>query len=159
MSIFKDILNTLRTGAVVTSPVYYTQVTGVPGIGTAVAYTAGEAFGTIITFDVPKQGTIANVVFLDYDDEGINKDLVLFNGHFTHTADNAAMAISSGDLRKAIGVAYINSWSDLAANRIGQAFPALSYKAPQGKLFAQLVTRGADNIAAGALPDIFLVVV
>ena len=159
MSIFKDILTTLRQGTVVISPVFYTQVTGVPGIATAAAYASGDAFGTMLTFDVPKEGTISNVVFLDYDDEGISKDLILFNGRFTHTADNAAMAISTGDLRKAIGVAFIDTWSDLTANRIGLAVPALSYNAPQGKLFAQLVTRGADNIAVGAIPDIFLMVV
>ena len=159
MSIFKDILTTLRQGTTVVSPVFYTQVTGVPGIGTAAAYASGDAFGTMLTFDVPKQGTISNVIFLDYDDEGISKDLVLFNGRFTHGTDNSPMSIAAGDLRKCVGVAFIDTWSDLIDNRVGQALPALSYSAPQGKLFAQLVTRGADNIAAGSIPHIALVVV
>ena len=159
MSIFRDILNTLRQGVSVTSEVFYSQVTGVPDVGTAAPYASGDAFGTMITFNVPKQGTISNVVFLDYDDEGLNKELVLFNGRFTHTADNSAFAVSDADLARCIGVAYINTWSNFDANQIGQAVPALSYVAPGGKLYAQLVTRGADNIAVGSIPQLFVVVV
>ena len=135
-----------------------TPVQAVPGIGTGVAYASGDAFGTRIRFGVPVEGTITNVIFLDNDDEGINKDLVLFEDEFGETADNAAFAVSDADLLRCVGVAHINSWANYANNQVGMANPGLGYSTKTGVLHAQLVTRGADNIAAGQLPYIFLVI-
>ena len=158
MRIFKDILNALRQEEA-DSHIHTTPLLTVSGVGTGSAYTSGDAFGRKITLHVPVEGTISNVVFQDLDDEGINKELVLFDRDFEETADNAAFAVSDADLAKCIGVAYINTWSDFGNNQVGQAVPALSYVTPNGMLYAQLVTRGADNIAAGAIPTFFVVVV
>lgn len=160
MNILQDILNVLRRGEVWTySPIHRTQPLLVPGIGAASPYASGDAFGTQMTFSVPDEGTISNVVFLDYDDEGINKELVLFNKLVTETADNAEYAVADIDLTPCLGVCYINTWSNFANNQVGQAYPALSYVTMGEKIYGQLITRGADNIAAGLQPAIYLVVV
>lgn len=139
--------------------VFRTPRQPIPGIGAAVAYTSGDAFGTKMVFQVPIEGTISNVHFLDYDDEGLTKELVLFSQDFTGTADNAAFAVSDEDLRNCIGVLNITQYFNFDANQLGQGTPALGYLAPEGHLWGQWVTRGADNIAAGAQPDCFLVIV
>ena len=150
------ILRVLRDiAALVRTPVYRVGMV-VPGIGTGLAYASGDAFGGKLVFHVPSEGTISNVTFLDYDDEGIVKELVLFDRDFTATADNAAMDVS---VRNSLGVVPINEFFDLGGDRIGQGTPALGYVVPDGMLYGQLVTRGADNIAAGAIPEIWLVIV
>ena len=131
----------------------------VPGIGTAAPYASGDAFGGLLVFEVPRKGTIANVLFFDLDNEAINKELVLFSVKFTETADNSPFDPADFELLSSIGVVFINTWSSFANNGLGQGVPALSYIAPAGRLYGQLVTRGADNIAASNLPAIQMVVV
>ena len=158
MSIFKDILNVLRREEDA-AHLFKTPLTTVPGIGTGAAYASGDAFGTRMVFHVPVEGTISNVVFFDKDDEGFDKELVLFDREFEQTADNSAFAPTDSELQKCVGVCFIDQWSNFSANQIGQAFPALSYVAPEGILYAQIVTRGVDNIAADNIPQIYLVIV
>lgn len=143
----------------VASHVYVTGKQLVPGIGAAVAYTAGDAFGTKFFFTVPIEGTISNVTFRDFDDEGLRKDLVLFTEDFTATADNAAFAVSDDDLKVCIGVISIDTFYNFGNNQIGVATPAFGYNAPDGRLWCQIVTQGADNIAVGAIPELFMVLV
>lgn len=132
--------------------------TPIPGIGTGSAYTSGDAFGTKFTLAVPNEGTIASVIFRDYDDEGLGKEIVLFSENFTQTTDNDAFAPTDIDLVSCIGVISIVSFYNFSANQVGMATPALYYVAPKGLLYGQVVTRGADNIAAGAIPDFTLVI-
>lgn len=141
-----------------TSPVHVTDKLLVPGIGTAVAYAAGDAFGTKFFFTVPTEGLISNINFLDFDDEGIQKDLVLFTEDFTATADNSAFAVSDDDLLNCIGVISVTTFYNFGNNQVGTGTPAFGYKAPNGRLYCQIVTQGADNIAAGAIPRVFIVV-
>ena len=143
----------------VQSHAFRTPYLRVPGLSFASAYTAADAFGTTMVFDVPTEGTIATAVFLDHDDEGIVKELVLFDREFTETADNAAFTVSDTDMRFCVGVVSFDVFYNFAVNQVGQGTPALAYVAPRGKLWGQLVTRGADNIAAAAEPEIRLVIV
>ncbi len=143
---------------VTTSRCFSTDTVIVPGIGAAVAYATGDAFGTRFSFAVRKEGTIQTVVFIDKDDEGINKELVLFRREFTATADNAAFAPSDGDLMYCVGVVSITTWFNFGSNQIGIATPGLFYVAPDEILYCQIVTRGADDIAAGSIPAVFMVV-
>ena len=159
MSIFRDILKVLQTGVGIKDSLFVSDRVQVPGIGTGAAYAAADAFGVKFSFTVPVKGTIINVIFQDLDDEGLDKELNIFNRDFTETADNAAFAPSDDDLLNCIGVANIDTWYNFANNQIGMAYPALGYVAPTGLLYAQLLTRGADNIASGAIPKIFLVIV
>lgn len=142
----------------VTSRVFETPKTTIPGIGAAAAYAAGDAFGDKFILLVPPEGTISNIVFLDLDDEGIQKDLVLFREDFTATADNAAFAVSDDDLGNCIGIVTVNVFYNFSNNQVGIGTPAFAYRAPSGRLFCQFVTQGADNIAAGSEPKFFLVV-
>ena len=143
----------------VTSRAFRTPYKRVPGLSIAGAYAAADAFGTTMEFVVPREGTIASVIFLDHDDEGIVKELVLFDKIFTETADNAAFTVSDVDMRYCVGVVSIDVFFNFAANQVGQGSPALAYVAPQSRLWGQLVTRGADNIAADNEPELLLVIV
>lgn len=125
----------------------------------ASAYTAGDAFGNKFQIEVPLEGTISNVVFYDKDDEGLEKELWLFRADFTATADDAEFAISDADLISLVGVISIASFKNAANNQLGQATPALSYKLTAGRFYCQMVTRGADNIAAGQVPSIALTII
>jgi hypothetical protein len=148
----------------VVGDVWRSDLITIPGVGAASAYTSGDAFGTAFALQgVPPSGTITSVVFLDYDDEGITKDLALFSAPFTGTADNAAFAPSDDDLRNLLGVVRISSFRDFSVNQVGQAIPALWYDTGRPEvgetLYGQFVTRGTDNIAAGKVPSFFFTVV
>ena len=148
----------------VTSKIDPSPLVEIPGITTASAYTAEDAFGEDFFIPVPKEGTISNVTFYDLDDEGINKELVIATSRFTKTFDHDPFAISDIDLLKVVGIAYISTFSNFNANQIGLAIPALSYVTStkfDGKygLWCQMLTKGVDNIAAGSIPRVSLVVV
>lgn len=137
----------------------------VPGIATASAYTAADAFGTKIIFhDVfrpgKNSGTIVGAFFIDKDDEGLQKDLVLFARDFTHTADHDEFAISDQDLTSMRAGISITTYFNFANNQFGQAWnTGIWIKADGPDLYAQIVTQGADNIAAGSIPLIGIVVI
>jgi hypothetical protein len=139
-----------------------THLITIPGIVTGAAYTSGDAFGTkIVINNIPTQGTIVDFIFIDKDDEGINKELVLFDHDFTETADNSAFAVSDGDMENLVGVIFLNQFYNYGSNQVGRAIPALFYQADPrspNRLYGQFVTRGTDNIAAAALPQFFVVV-
>ena len=143
----------------VTSHIFPSALTEIPGIGTGAAYATADAFGIRFSIVVPVEGTIAQVTFLDFDDEGLNKELVLFSREFTATADNSAFAPSDADLEFCLGVISIDTWYNYSSNQVGIAIPAFHYTAPSGTLYGQFVTRGADNIAAGSVPKFFMVVI
>ena len=143
----------------VVSRVHKTERRPVAGIGTGLAYAAADAFGTRFAIPVPPFGTIASLVFLDYDDEGIPKEFVLFEREFTATTDNDAFAVSDADLSSCVGVITVDVFNNFGNNQIAVASPALAYSAPGGYLYCQVVTRGADNIAAGSIPEFFMVIV
>ena len=151
----------LPDGAVVTSHVYRSETIEIPGIGAAVAYASGDAFGTKFSINVPNEGTIATLVFIDRDDEGITKEFILFDAEFSPTADNSAFTVSDTDMARCIGNIIVDSadFTNFAANQICVASPALAYKVTNGRIWCQVVTRGADNIAAGSSPQFFVVIV
>lgn len=125
----------------------------------ASAYASGDAFGVKFQLEVPVEGTISNVVFYDWDNEGIQKELWLFREDFADTADDSAWAPSDVDLLNVVGVISIASFKSANANQIGQATPALSYKLAEGRFYCKMVTRGADNIVAGQVPSIALTII
>ncbi len=138
----------------ITEPIRIT----IPGIAAASAYTVDDAFGIRFELDVPKRGVISTALFIDKDNEGLNKDVLVSAHDFTQTADHDVFAISDADLAQAAGYIEFDNWKAYNANQISIATPALYYVAPAGKLFFQFITRGVDNIAAGSLP-IFVVVI
>lgn len=138
--------------------VFKTQPRPIPGTDTA-AYAAGDAMGTRFFVEVPTtEGIIANVVFLDRDDEGVSMDLALFEAEFLETANNAAFAVTDGDLLNCLGFVSVTRYSNFSVNQVGVGEPALTYRAPEKKLWGQWVTRGAPTLAAGSEPWFYLVI-
>lgn len=141
---------------------YATDWIIVPGIGVSAAYATGDAFGIQFEVPVPVSGTIQSCTFVDKDNEKLAKDIYIFASSFAATADNSAFAPSDPDLQACIGFISI-SGGDYAANNANAVGHrdniGLSYVAPGGKLYCQIVTRGADNIAAGKIPLVQLVIV
>lgn len=140
------------------------RVYEVPGIGTASAYTAGDAFGTVITVHnvfrpEERSGAVVKLVFLDLDDEGKQKDCVFYNRSVTTTADNDAYAPSDDDILYGQGVVSITSFQNWSNNQVGTWSGTFWAKSSDTNLYVRLVTQGADNIAAGALPRLLVQVI
>lgn len=142
-----------------------TRLVQVPGIGTGSAYAAGDAFGTLITFsDVFRtekcSGTIVSAFFIDLDDEGIQKDVPIYIAPITATTDNSAAAPSDTDVLLCRGHFSISTFLNLGNNQIGTLTNiGLWVSGSDPNLYTQLVTQGADNIAASNIPWIGIVVV
>lgn len=132
----------------------------VPGLTLGGAYASGDAFGTIFSFDVPERGVIEGVLFYDRDNEKLAKELVLSPVRFTATANDSAFAPVADQLNRLFSIRITASNFDAYnANALGHVEGInLPYVAPEGKLWCQMVTRGADNIAAGSEPSVALVI-
>ncbi len=128
----------------------------VPGIATASIYVAGDALGTRFVFEnVPKAGRIQTAIYLDLDDEGIETDIVLFNREFTETADHDEFAPSDRDMSFLVGTVTFSTFLNYGNNQSSVASGLfLTYTAPRGKLWAQMVTRGTPTIAAANIPKV-----
>ena len=138
-------------------PVFETRLYQVPGIATAAAYATGDAMGVIMQITVPFSGKIQAARFYDKDLESIAKELWCFRDQFTVTADNGAFAPTDADLENVVAVVPISTFYGANVNSIGSVDGlAISYVAPTEFLYCQLVTRGADNIAASNIPLIRL---
>lgn len=152
------IISSIKTSAlmpiaqIIKETAFYT----IPGIGTGAAYTSGDAFGTGFWIDVPKMGIIESCTFLDLDNEGLAKTVLFFKTAVSTTADNGAFAPTSADLSSGTPIQinivagdYVTFSANQMATVTGIQLP---YEAPLNRLWVRLVTRGADNIAAGAIP-------
>lgn len=143
----------------VVGKLFETPLTTIPQIGTGSAYTAADAFGGKFVLDVPRAGSIDTALFVDKDNEGLETDMVLFNGDFVASTDNAAFAPTDDDMQSFVGVI---TFSIPKAFNVNQVFTVtglgLAYNAPAGKLYCQCVARGAPNIAAANIPMIKLVI-
>lgn len=139
---------------------YITAPVIIPGLTTGAAYTSGDAFGKQFWFDgVPKRGVIRGVIFYDKDNEKLAKELVLSPEEFTPTTNDAAFAPLAAELPRLFAIRILaGNFDAYSANSIGYVTGVdLPYVAPGGKLWCQVVTRGADNIAAGSEPSVALV--
>lgn len=138
---------------------YIIPPTQIPGIGAAAAYAAGEQMGTALCLEVPEKGTILEMRWHDLDDEGLNKEVWCFDYEPTLAADNAAFAIADSENMKVQAIFLFDTWRDATNNQVGFTTntPA-AYFVPEGKLWLAAKTMGADNIAAGAMPMLSLVI-
>ena len=124
---------------------------------TAGAYSAGDAVGGLLTFDIIQNhnigGIIKSVVITDKAKQSVEFDLVLFNQTFTPTADNAAFDVSDADLLNCVGVANIptTAYMDFVDNSVaivGNLFVSAKSADDNGKLYGQLITRGTPTYAS-----------
>lgn len=133
----------------------------VPGITAASVYTAGDAVGTMFVIEgVPRNGTIQTGVYLDKDDEGIETELIIFNKSIVRVADHDPFGVSDGDLDSLVGHISFSTFLDLINNQSSTASGLfLTYTAPAGRLWVQMVTRGTPTIAAANMPQFRLTIV
>lgn len=120
-----------------------------PVISTGI-YASGDALGAKISFpNVPTHGTIMAVNVIDRDSEAVNLDVVFFKDDIVGSADNAAFAPTDDELQDYLGAILVDTWKTFSTNSAGtEANIALPYWAPEGTLYAQLVTRGTPTYAA-----------
>jgi hypothetical protein len=142
-----------------------TRIVKVPGVSIASAYTAGDAFGGLITFpDVfraeKRSGIIVGAFLLDLDDEGLRVDMPIYIAPITATADNSEYAVSANDALFCRGYVEISSFIDCINWQLGQASDITIWvNSLDNNLYTQLITRGAPNIAATKEPYIGIIVV
>lgn len=131
----------------------------VPGITAADALDANDAMGSVFSIPVPKVGSIVSAVYYDFDDEGLSKELWISTQTFTGAANDAAFSLSDEDMRFVRGVLTFQNFKDAANCQISEsADTPFWYVAPEGKLYMQFKTLGADNIAATAMPRVGFII-
>ena len=131
----------------------------IQGIAAADALDANDAMGSKFILNVPDRGTIREVFFHDLDDEGINKELWCFSRDFTAAANDAAFSCTDADNLNVAAVFLFSTWRDADTSQVGMtANTPVDYYAPEGQLFCQVKTLGADNIAAGSMPRISMLI-
>jgi len=129
----------------------------IPGIGTGAAYADLEQFGTVFWFPCPMDWLLTSITFYDLDDEGLVKQVWIATASFTPTSsDNGALVIADADLVKfPYEPVSIAAFGNADTGQIGGSGSlSLPLHCPEGRVWVQLQTRGADNIAAGAIPQI-----
>lgn len=126
----------------------------------AVAYTANDALGGLLTFPnallgLKKTGVIVSAVLVDKADQGMAADLVLFDQEFTPTANNAEFDPSADDMSNCIGVVpfLAGDYASFANNAVATArdvdLGVTNVGDSEKALYGQLVTRGAPTYAIG----------
>lgn len=132
----------------------------IPGIGTGAAYADKDQMGTLITFPSVFRtghltGLLHTALYFDLDDEGLQLDLHFFRGSVTPAADNSAFAISDADALLWIGSVQFTSFYDFNTSQVSQVpNVGLVVESNDTNLYALAQARGAQNIAAGALPQV-----
>ena len=134
----------------------------IPGVGAAAAYAAADQFGILFQIPAFQRGIIRELRFHDLDNEGIDKELILFRRSVTLAADNAAFTLGDVDNLAIIGFFTISTWVVLGStSQIGhsQNVPA-QYDLGDGNttIWGAFRTKGTDNIALGSEPQLSLVI-
>jgi hypothetical protein len=134
---------------------------------TAGAYSANDAVGGKLTFDVLGGqyigGIVKTIVITDKEKQDAEFDLILFNQDFTPTADNAAFDPSDTDLLNCIGLANIAStdyltFVDNSAAIKGGLSISIKSEDSDGKIYGQLVTRGTPTYTSTSDLQVRLIV-
>jgi hypothetical protein len=102
-------------------------ITQIPGVSTT-AYSAGDCVGGLMTFaglarTAGGSGFVQQVTVNCRTAQTGALDLVLFKANPTGSTftDNAALAVSSGDFDKVMGVVHITDWTSVGAGSTAQA--------------------------------------
>lgn len=132
-----------------TAPVADTGWLTVPGVDTGVPYAVNDAFSDLLTVPCPNEGTITHIKFLDLDDEGIAKLVLLYDTDVS--ASIAAVNDPISNLTVAsnlLAAVQIASFTDLVNHQLGNSQPLETFQLPAGQyeMYAQVITLGTDNI-------------
>lgn len=131
----------------------------IPGITAADALDANDQMGTLFSLAVPRNGVIVKATFLDLDDEGISKELWIFNKDVTLAANDAAFSLADDDLHSVVDVLTFVNFKDAVNGQVSVSTDTPCwYTASRRQLFFGVKTLGADNIAAGSMPRISLLI-
>ena len=121
----------------------------VTGVISGAAYADGDALGTRFTVSVPTAGTIRTVLLTDMDKEALSVSMLMFDKAFDGGTDNAAFDLTDNDREAWVGSLSVTNFESLNDNALGLARGAWDYVAPQGQIWIQALTRGAQNLSAG----------
>ena len=148
----RAILNTLLLSqSIVSCPLVPIKI---PGIAPADAFDAGDCFGTIARVAVPKRGIILGGTFWDYDDEGSQVDLELFQESIVQIASDAAWAPTDESLQHFLTELAFYAFDDHINNQTSELVNVnKAYTSPLGSFWIQAVNRGTPTIAAGSEPE------
>ena len=124
---------------------------------TAGAYTIGDAVGGLLTFaDAAlgngREGEISTLIIVDRGQQEAAFDLVLFDGTFTATADNAVFDPSDADLANTIGMIPVlpEHYTRFFDNSMAMIRPVGLYftTGANANIYGQLVVRGIPTYAS-----------
>ena len=136
----------------------------IPGIVAAAAYQALDAYGTLITIrDVfrPERnsGVITNAFFIDLDDEGLQKDVWVFDRPVTGVADNSPLVLTDSDVLSFRGSFSFTAWLDSNTSKVSSKENInIWINSTDTNLYLWIQTQGADNVAAANIPHLGIVV-
>lgn len=137
-----------------------TRIPVTPVVSNAVAYTAKDAIGALMTFasavnGVGGSGRITAVQIEDKDQQMAqgNMDLILFDRTIAAPTDNAIFAPSDAELANVIAVipfAATTDWTDLSTNCVAHKTLDIGFKleASTTSIFGVLVARGTPTYAS-----------
>ncbi len=120
----------------------------IPGMHTGSAYASGDALGTKFEIIVPTVGVIVAAYLTDMDKEELAVDFLAFNDDFVGGTDDSAFDLSDADRHRIAVPLTISSYMSFNDNSLGYWTGARAYLAPEGKLYIQAITRGAQNLTA-----------
>jgi hypothetical protein len=132
------------------------RVTVTPTISNGVAYTSGDCVGGLQTISNAARisggtGTIVSVLVFDKTQaQRAAMDLLFFDRSVTVAGDNAAVAMSDGDMANCLGVIsigpYNTAWPGTPLNSISTLFNiGLPFVLNGTDLFCQAVVRGTPT--------------
>ena len=163
MSIFKDILSTLRVGPLnVRGILVVTPLTEIPGIAAADALDAGDAMGTVGMNDkdvygnpLPKRGWIVGAKLVDPDDDTLSATVHVYSGRIPGTTSDSALAHTAVDALFWITSIPFPVTTDVGAAKVAEANNVDSlYYSPTRTIWWQFSTAGTPTIAAGLMPRV-----
>ncbi len=163
MSIFKDILHTLKVGPLnVQGRLFVTPPTMIPGIAAADALDAGDAMGTVGSNDrdidgrrLPARGWIIGAKLIDPDDDTLAATAHVYSSQINGTASDAALAHTAVDALSWITSVVFFATTDVGAAKVAEVVNLdSSYYSPGRTIWWQFSTAGTPTIAAGAMPRV-----
>lgn len=140
-------------GSVKSGDIRITDHVRIPGIVAGAAYTSGDAMGEPFWIDLKgaRKGLIVGMLVGDLDKESLGFDLLLFANLPEATTDNAELDLSDNDRGNSRGYISITAGDYIAlkTSSLGQVRDwSLPFDAPEGRIAAMAVTRGAPNYTA-----------
>lgn len=142
------------SGKVVSCPLIPAEI---PGITAADEVDAGDAMGTLLEIDVPKSGVIYSATYYSLDDDAAQTDFAVFKYKPKQATHDAAWTLGVADVVLLVTELSFVAFDDHAVTQTSELTNiGTAYRAPEGKLWLQAITRAAVTIAANLMPRVQL---